>query len=90
MYTYRVKKNLRLAEAFFCDKFQIMIFYLWLAALVAAIVVYIKQKYTHFSKAGVKHLKVIPPVGSMGKVITRKAHFAEVLTESYNAFPEER
>uniref|UniRef100_A0A1E1WLS0 unspecific monooxygenase n=1 Tax=Pectinophora gossypiella TaxID=13191 RepID=A0A1E1WLS0_PECGO len=68
-----------------------MILYLiWGAVFVVAMLLYFRQAYTHFKKRGVKTDSVVPFFGSMLPTLTGKEHMAETLDRLYKAFPNER
>ncbi|KAH9645246.1 hypothetical protein HF086_012124 [Spodoptera exigua] len=67
-----------------------IILLIWVAVLIAVVVLYLRQLYSTFSKHGIKHFKPIPLLGNMGSVILRKQHLAYSLLDLYNAFPDEK
>nr|AAR37015.1 cytochrome P450 [Helicoverpa armigera] len=67
-----------------------MIALLWLAVLVAALTLYLRQVYSRFSRFGVKHFEPVPLVGNLSTVLMRKAHASEDFNNLYQAFPGER
>ncbi|XP_073945642.1 cytochrome P450 9e2-like [Choristoneura fumiferana] len=67
-----------------------MIFYIWVAALVAAFVIYCRQVYSRFSKYGVKNRTPIPLVGNMATTMLRLRHFVDIINNMYTDYPEER
>ncbi|KAJ8728452.1 hypothetical protein PYW08_016837 [Mythimna loreyi] len=62
----------------------------WVAVLVAVLVLYFRQIYSRFSRYGVKHFTPIPFFGNMAKLVFRVEHFTESLGNLYNKFPEEK
>nr|ARI68319.1 CYP9A113 [Mythimna separata] len=67
-----------------------MIVFIWVAVLIAVLVLYLRQVYSSFSRNGIKHLKPIPLLGNMGPMLFRTKHFADDVANQYNSFPEER
>ncbi|XP_026318084.1 cytochrome P450 9e2-like [Hyposmocoma kahamanoa] len=67
-----------------------MLVWIWLGCLVTAIILYLWQVYGFFKRRGVRTPKVIPPFGTIMKVVTRRNHFVEVLSEDYNKFSDQR
>ncbi|KAM3966423.1 cytochrome P450 9e2-like [Aphomia sociella] len=67
-----------------------MIFLIWSAVLITALVLYFRQTYSRFSKYGVKHFKPIPILGNMGRISLRIDHFGHDIHRHYKAFPGER
>ncbi|XP_063534347.1 cytochrome P450 9e2-like [Cydia strobilella] len=67
-----------------------MLFYLWIAAVIAAIYLYCRQVYSRFSKYGVKNPKPLPLLGNMSSILLRTVNFIDVVNDLYNKFPEER
>ncbi|XP_026729529.1 uncharacterized protein LOC113495130 [Trichoplusia ni] len=73
---------------FFLQK--MIIFLIWVAVLIAVLVLYLRQVYSRFSRYGVKFLKPVPLLGNMGRVLFRREHFAYDILNLYRTFPEER
>ncbi|XP_063618744.1 uncharacterized protein LOC134791626 [Cydia splendana] len=69
---------------------HIMLLYLWIVAVIAAIYLYCRQAYSRFSKYGVKNPKPLPILGNMTPIIFRTESFVDVNLNLYNKFPEER
>nr|ULR85444.1 cytochrome P450 [Spodoptera frugiperda] len=67
-----------------------LILLIWVAVLVAAVVLYFRQLYSSFSRRGVKHVKPVPIFGNMGGIILRIDHICDSVMKLYNDFPEER
>ncbi|KAJ8728443.1 hypothetical protein PYW08_016828 [Mythimna loreyi] len=67
-----------------------MIVLIWLSVILAALVLYMRQAYSKFSRYGVKHFPVVPLVGNLLNELMRKKHIAETLDDMYHSFPEER
>nr|AFP20595.1 cytochrome CYP9A51 [Spodoptera littoralis] len=63
---------------------------IWVAVLIAVVVLYLRQLYSTFSRHGIKHFKPVPLLGNMSKVLFRRQHLANNIVELYNAFPEEK
>ncbi|XP_013199513.1 cytochrome P450 9e2 [Amyelois transitella] len=67
-----------------------MLFIIWTVALIAALTLYFRQKYSKFSKYGVKHFRPVPFLGNMARIIFRMDHFTKDFERLYNEFPNER
>nr|AAP80766.1 cytochrome P450 [Spodoptera litura] len=67
-----------------------IILLIWSAVLVAVITLYFRRLYSSFSRHGIKHIKPVPILGNMAKVVLRAEHVSDGLTKVYNDFPEER
>ncbi|CAG9785903.1 unnamed protein product [Diatraea saccharalis] len=67
-----------------------MLFLIWCLALVTALWLYLRQRYSRFSAYGVKHFQPVPLMGNMTRVIFRMEHFADQVNRIYSAFPDER
>ncbi|CAH1645266.1 unnamed protein product [Spodoptera littoralis] len=67
-----------------------IILLIWVAVLIAVVVLYLRQLYSTFSRHGIKHFKPVPLLGNMSKVLFRRQHLANNIVELYNAFPEEK
>ncbi|KAJ8728448.1 hypothetical protein PYW08_016833 [Mythimna loreyi] len=67
-----------------------MITLFWVTVLIGALVLYLRQVYSSFSRNGVKHLTPIPFLGNVGKILLRQDHIAHDLSNLYHSFPEER
>nr|BBE49552.1 cytochrome P450 monooxygenase [Adoxophyes honmai] len=67
-----------------------MFLYIWLLALAAVLVLYLRRVYSRFEAAGVKHLPPLPLLGNMASIVFRKEHFVYAVDKEYSAFPEER
>ncbi|CAH0397698.1 unnamed protein product [Chilo suppressalis] len=67
-----------------------MLFLIWCVAVIVALALYLKQKYSRFSKYGVKNLPPVPLLGNMTRVICRMEHFADHIERIYKEFPDER
>ncbi|XP_028160700.1 cytochrome P450 9e2-like [Ostrinia furnacalis] len=67
-----------------------MLLYIWIAVIIAAVWLYCRHVFSKFTKSGVKHFKPIPLFGNMAKLLFRYEHFADAVTDLYQAFPEER
>uniref|UniRef100_A0A2A4JDS7 unspecific monooxygenase n=1 Tax=Heliothis virescens TaxID=7102 RepID=A0A2A4JDS7_HELVI len=62
----------------------------WVAVLIAVVVLYLRQVYSKFSRYGVKHFKPVPLFGNMARIFFRLDHFIDDVMRLYNSFPEER
>nr|QLI62194.1 cytochrome P450 45 [Streltzoviella insularis] len=67
-----------------------MLFLLWTAVLLAALYLYFHQRYSRFSRHGVKTVKPTPPFGNMGRITLRIEHFVDMLERLYNEYPDEK
>lgn len=67
-----------------------MIALLWLAGLVATLVLYLRKVYSRFSDYGVKNLKPVPIMGNAAGMTLKKRHVSEDFQMLYDAFPTER
>uniref|UniRef100_A0A1E1WIT9 unspecific monooxygenase n=1 Tax=Pectinophora gossypiella TaxID=13191 RepID=A0A1E1WIT9_PECGO len=67
-----------------------LLFLIWGAVLLGALMLYFRQVYSHFKKRGVKTEPVVPFFGNMLRIIMRKEHMAVSLNTCYNSFSEER
>lgn len=63
---------------------------IWVAVLVAALVIHYRQTYSRFSRYGVKHFTALPFLGNMSKIMFQIEHFTDDIMKLYNKFPEER
>ncbi|CAH0723081.1 unnamed protein product, partial [Brenthis ino] len=68
----------------------IMIFWIWIVVLLAALVLYIRKSYSRFSDHGVKHPKTVPFFGNMLSIVLRQIHIADQLEMMYDTYKEER
>ncbi|KAM3966422.1 cytochrome P450 9e2-like [Aphomia sociella] len=67
-----------------------MLYLIWFVAIIAALTLYFRQKYSRFSKYGVKHTKPLPLIGNMARIILRMDHIVDDILNQYNTAPEER
>ncbi|CAG9785905.1 unnamed protein product [Diatraea saccharalis] len=67
-----------------------MLFWIWCVVLVAALVLYLRQKYSRFSACGVKYLSPVPLLGNLTRMLFRIDHFSDQILRLYNAYPNER
>ncbi|CAH2980034.1 unnamed protein product [Chilo suppressalis] len=67
-----------------------MLFLIWCLTVVTALVLYLKQKYSRFSKYGVKQLTPVPLLGNLTRVVFRFEHFTDNIFRNYMEFPDER
>ncbi|KAJ8729799.1 hypothetical protein PYW07_016837 [Mythimna separata] len=67
-----------------------MIFFVWVAVLLAVLYIYYKQTYSKFSRYGVKHFTPVPFLGNMINMLFRLNHTIEDLAKLYTDFPNER
>ena len=71
--------------------FQIMILLIiWVAVVLTALTIYLRHVYSKFSRYEVKHMKPVPFLGNMTRVLLRMEHFTDSFMRNYNSFPEER
>ena len=71
--------------------FQIMILLLiWVAVLIAVLILYLRQIYSNLSHHGVKHFRPFPVLGNMTRIMLRWDHFADDILRLYRSFPEEK
>nr|QEL53083.1 cytochrome P450 CYP9A101 [Mythimna separata] len=62
----------------------------WVAVLIAVLVLYFQQIYSRFSRYGVKHITPVPLFGNMARLIFRLEHFTDNMGNLYRSFPEEK
>ncbi|KAJ8729802.1 hypothetical protein PYW07_016840 [Mythimna separata] len=67
-----------------------IILLIWVAVLIAVLVLYLRQIYSRFSRYGVKHFKPVPLLGNMTRILLRINHFADDIFSLYRSFPEEK
>lgn len=67
-----------------------IILLVWVAVLIAAVILHIRQIYSRFKKYGVKYITPVPFLGNMTSVLLRQRHVADDVLDLYNRFPEER
>ncbi|XP_073945700.1 cytochrome P450 9e2-like [Choristoneura fumiferana] len=67
-----------------------MMFYVWIGALLTVLVLYTRQLYGRFSKAGVRHLRPIPLLGTAGKVVLGIQHVIDATNDVYTTFLEDK
>nr|ARI68318.1 CYP9A112 [Mythimna separata] len=67
-----------------------IILFIWVAVLIAVLVLYLRQIYSTFSRNGIKHFRPVPLLGNISRMLFRREHFAEDLSRLYNSFPEEK
>ncbi|KAH9628879.1 hypothetical protein HF086_001114, partial [Spodoptera exigua] len=67
-----------------------IILLVWVAVLIAAVVLYFRQLYSSLSRHGVKHFKPVPIFGNMAGILLRIDHVCDSIMKLYNDFPEER
>ncbi|KOB66771.1 Cytochrome P450, partial [Operophtera brumata] len=66
-----------------------MILLLWLVVAVVALVLYLWETYSRFSKHGVNHYRPIPLLGNAGDLTLKKCHIGEAIQKLYLAFPND-
>ncbi|XP_053608012.1 uncharacterized protein LOC128673884 [Plodia interpunctella] len=71
-------------------KIRQMLLIIWTVIVVLALTLYYRQKFSRFSKCGVKNLSPVPFLGNLARVTLRIDHFVDDLNRTYNAFPNER
>nr|WNK22289.1 cytochrome P450 [Athetis lepigone] len=67
-----------------------IILLIWVAVLIAVLVLYLRQIYSKFHRYGVKHFRPVPLLGNMARVLFRYNHFIDDVLDLYRSFPEER
>ncbi|XP_026324948.1 uncharacterized protein LOC113233928 [Hyposmocoma kahamanoa] len=67
-----------------------MLVWIWLGCLVVAVFLYLRQVYGTFKRQGVKTSKIIPPFGTMTRILLQREHFTEQITKTYNQFSDQR
>nr|ALJ30298.1 cytochrome P450 monooxygenase CYP9A [Mamestra brassicae] len=65
-----------------------IILLIWVAVLIAVLVLYLRQVYSRFSRYGVKHFKPVPLLGNMTGILFRVNHFTDDIVNLYDSFPE--
>nr|QZP43538.1 cytochrome P450 monooxygenase CYP9A199 [Ephestia elutella] len=67
-----------------------MLLIIWTVVFIGAIALYYRQKFSTFSKYGVKNLRPIPVLGNVARITFRLDNFTDDLNRIYGAFPNER
>ncbi|KAJ0177501.1 hypothetical protein K1T71_007510 [Dendrolimus kikuchii] len=67
-----------------------MLLLIWTTVIIAALILYFRRVYTHFSRRGVKTLTPLPLIGNLAKVTLRIDHFTTDLEKLYDSFPNDR
>lgn len=67
-----------------------MIFVIWFGVALAALVLYLKQRYSKLAQLQLNHQPTVPLLGNMSQMALRQKHMADIVQDSYNAFPEDR
>nr|ADP55210.1 cytochrome P450 [Spodoptera exigua]ASO98013.1 cytochrome p450 CYP9A11 [Spodoptera exigua]QIC54203.1 cytochrome P450 9A11 [Spodoptera exigua]QIC54204.1 cytochrome P450 9A11 [Spodoptera exigua] len=67
-----------------------IIFFIWLVVLIAALALHLRQMHSAFSKHGIKYLNPAPLLGNMINTIFLREHFAYDVLRLYGSFPKDR
>ncbi|NP_001103404.1 cytochrome P450, family 9, subfamily a, polypeptide 19 [Bombyx mori] len=67
-----------------------MIIIIWTLVIGLALLLYLKQTYSYFSKHEIKSVTPLPILGNMGKIVFKFNHLVDDISQLYNNFPEER
>uniref|UniRef100_A0A0K8TUK3 unspecific monooxygenase n=1 Tax=Epiphyas postvittana TaxID=65032 RepID=A0A0K8TUK3_EPIPO len=67
-----------------------MLFLILLAGSALALATWLWWRFTLFARIGLNYAPAIPLVGDMAGVILQREHTVDVLTKSYDSFPDDR
>ncbi|KAJ8728457.1 hypothetical protein PYW08_016842 [Mythimna loreyi] len=67
-----------------------VIIFVWVVVVLAALYFYNRQIYSKFSRYGVKQFAPVPILGNMTRMLFRVDHGVDDLVRLYSSFPEER
>ncbi|CAG9785902.1 unnamed protein product [Diatraea saccharalis] len=67
-----------------------LLLWIWCLVLLVVLWLYLRRKYSQFSDYGVRHLRPVPLLGNMTRLLFRMEHSTDFIDRMYKAFPNER
>lgn len=82
--------NFKKSSVLTCLQKMIILWFIWVAVLGAALILHLRKSFSRFKNHGVKNPRVLPFLGNMLKVVLRIDDFATDMHKYYFDYPEER